>query len=444
MQVSNTLALEFKDVYRVQKVIINNFGPISKCEIDLAQFIVLTGAQAAGKSTIAKAIYYFSLVKEICFTLITGNKNRNLNMLKRDLRGKFLLQTFYALFGEMVDSSVGYSLECIYTEKTKIRVYGDGDSLPHIRLSKNINELIERYADHDLSFWSYENILQLNHELEHLFNLPYTPIYIPAGRSIVTLMTDFMGELLLSSGGTRTRSAMQNLDYATQKYVREVLLLRKFFSEGTMKWINHIRRGHTLNASLVKKALLLSMKIIKGEYFYREGAEFLRVKKHDGTTTDIWVNFASSGQQEILWVCNIIFYHLFHGDPVFIILEEPEAHLYPDSQKYISELIGLFVHARNRAIITTHSPYILGEFNNLLYANEIIGVDEQRNAIVDEEKILPYKNSRAFYVADGIVKDAMEENLICNALIDGASEEINAENDRLIELKWATEGQNEN
>ena len=162
------------------------------------------------------------------------------------------------------------------------------------------------------------------------------------------------------------------------------------------------------------------MKIIKGEYFYREGTEFLRVKKFDGETADVGINFASSGQQEILWV------------------------FYPDSQKYTSELIGMFVNAGNRAIITTHSPYILGEFNNLLYANEIQGVDEQRNEIVDEEKILPYDDSRAFYVADGFVKDAMEDHLIINSLIDGAYDEINAENNRLIELKWTTEGQNEN
>ena len=429
----------------MQKIIIHNFGPIDNCEIDLAQFIVLTGAQAAGKSTIAKAVYYFSLAKEICFALITGSKNRNLGILKSDLRGKFLLQTFYDLFGGMVADSVGCSLECIYNKKTKIRVYRDRKSLLRIELSENIDELVERYADNDLSFWAiYENSQQLNRELENIFDLPYTPIYIPAGRSVVTLMTDFMGELLLSNGGVRNRTAMQNLDYATQKYVREVLLIRKFFSEGTLKQIERAHIINHSNLSLLKKFLSLSEKIIKGEYFYSEGAEFLRVKKFDGETADVWIKFASSGQQEILWVCNIMFYHLFHDDRVFIILEEPEAHLYPDSQKYISELIGLFIHAGNRAIITTHSPYILGEFNNLLYANEIIGVDEKRNAIVEEEKILPYDNSQAFYVANGIVTDAMEDNLICSEFIDGASDEINSENDRLIELKWATEKQNEN
>ena len=71
---------------------------------------------------------------------------------------------------------------------------------------------------------------QLNRELENIFDMHYKPLYIPAGRSVVKPMTDFLGEFLLSSGGIRPRIAMQNFDYATQRYVREVLLLRKFFS----------------------------------------------------------------------------------------------------------------------------------------------------------------------------------------------------------------------
>ena len=124
----------------------------TRLELDLAQFIVLTGAQAAGKSTIAKAVYYFSLAKEICFALITGSKNRNLDILKSDLRGKFLLQTFYDLFGGMVSNSVGCLLECIYTEKTKIRIYREENAFLHIKLSENIDELVERYADKDLPY----------------------------------------------------------------------------------------------------------------------------------------------------------------------------------------------------------------------------------------------------------------------------------------------------
>ena len=251
--------------------------------MDLAQFIVLTGAQAAGKSTIAKAIYYFSLIKELCFDFITGSKVKDAGESKSDILGEFLLHTFYELFSDTLSKSVSCSLEYVYTENTKIQLYTEeNDSTGFnlaINFSDNIVELVKRYDERDLSFWTVDkNSQQLNRELENIFDVHYKPLYIPASRSVVTLMTDFLGELLLSSGSIRSRSAMQNLDYATQKYVREVLLLRKFFSEGTIKQIKLARMVNHLNASLLEKFLLMSMKIIKGEYFYREGAEFLRVK----------------------------------------------------------------------------------------------------------------------------------------------------------------------
>ena len=89
----------------MQRIIIRDFGPIKNCELELAQFIVLTGAQAAGKSTIAKAVYYFSLAKEVCFSLITGSRIRLAETLKSNLRGEYLLQTFYDLFGGTIAGS---------------------------------------------------------------------------------------------------------------------------------------------------------------------------------------------------------------------------------------------------------------------------------------------------------------------------------------------------
>ena len=44
---------------------INNLGPVKNCKRSLEQFCVLTGPQASGKSTIAKALFYFRTVKEI-------------------------------------------------------------------------------------------------------------------------------------------------------------------------------------------------------------------------------------------------------------------------------------------------------------------------------------------------------------------------------------------
>ena len=48
----------------MQKLMINKLGPIEQCELESSRFMTLTGFQASGKSTIAKAIYYFRTIKE--------------------------------------------------------------------------------------------------------------------------------------------------------------------------------------------------------------------------------------------------------------------------------------------------------------------------------------------------------------------------------------------
>ena len=53
------------------------------------------------------------------------------------------------------------------------------------------------------------------------------------------------------------------------------------------------------------------------------------------------INFSSSGQQESVWILNLLFYYLAQNEPVLFIIEEPESHLFPESQKYITELISL-------------------------------------------------------------------------------------------------------
>lgn len=71
-----------------------------------------------------------------------------------------------------------------------------------------------------------------------------------------------------------------------------------------------------------------------GSYRYVDGEErlYLDERKY------IKINFTSSGQQEIIWVFNLLFYYLIEDKRVFLILEEPESHLYPSSQRSVGEL----------------------------------------------------------------------------------------------------------
>ena len=80
------------------------------------------------------------------------------------------------------------------------------------------------------------------------------------------------------------------------------------------------------------------------------------------------INLASSGQQEVVWIFNLLFYYLLEEKKVFLILEEPESHLYPESQRLIAEVLSLFANSDKQILITTRSPYVLGTFNYLLIA----------------------------------------------------------------------------
>ena len=149
--------------------------------------------------------------------------------------------------------------------------------------------------------------------------------------------------------------------------------------------------------------------------------------------------FASSGQQEAVWILNVLFYYLVHGEKTYFIVEEPESHLYPDAQKLITEFIALVKNAGNQIMLTTHSPYILGTLNNLLYANKISSQvhKEWLHQIISKEEWLNFQNFASYYAKDGACVPCMDEEFqaIENGVIDGASEDINRDFNSMLELR---------
>ena len=106
----------------------------------------------------------------------------------------------------------------------------------------------------------------------------------------------------------------------------------------------------------------------------------------------------------------------------------------------MAEAIGLFAHEGNQVLVTTHSPYILGQFNNMLYAGELQEragerYEQQLHDVLHPLSYLSFAETRAVHVHDGTVEDAVRNGLICNELIDDASKEINEETDALMTVE---------
>ena len=276
--------------------------------------------------------------------------------------------------------------------------------------------------------------VQIMHEIEHIFCEDTTVVYIPAGRSMITLLSSQLNYIYSFMNDTQKRS----LDYCTQSYLERILQLKQFFTQNPGAMINDaiMLTDTKLDIDLLREMASLMRDILQGEYLYKDGEERLQVTKDQY----VKVNFASSGQQEVVWILNVLFYYLLNNRKAYFIIEEPESHLFPQAQKLVTEFISLARgKGRNQIFITTHSPYILGTINNLLYADKISeSVSPKKVAsIIPQSRWLDFSTISAYFINKGIVASCLDKEFhsIENEVIDGASDVINEDYDKMVLLK---------
>ena len=105
---------------------LKHLGPVQKCVLSVSRFTVLTGPQSNGKSTVAKAVYFFRSIKQDIMNImmqgrpqVVGRPNVHWEYtLKQRMRDKFL-QLFGTSWIMPADMEMKYS----YTDLFWLRVY---------------------------------------------------------------------------------------------------------------------------------------------------------------------------------------------------------------------------------------------------------------------------------------------------------------------------------
>jgi len=170
----------------------------------------------------------------------------------------------------------------------------------------------------------------------------------------------------------------------------------------------------------------------------------------------------SSGQQELLPLCLAFGEHL--PVPGTLYIEEPEAHLFPEAQSRLIEiLVGMVssgeapdaararrVRRRSRGgsrtslVITTHSPYVLTKINNMLVAARVakgLSADHVRELrkIMPSDCLLDPKQVSAYAIhADGKVVPLLDgDGVIDTSYIDSISGQLEDEYLALLDLEHA-------
>lgn len=414
---------ELKNLRERQHLIIKNLGPIKNCEIDLTKMMVLDGSQASGKSTVAKTIFFFRTIKDdIVDSLIRPYADP---VIQSEIQYR-LSHKFEQLFGDNTDKNLFIAFE--YADGVHVEL----NSNQPIKISKKIQNWYGKFFDVKLTT---NDRIEIQKEANELFNDDKEIVYIPAGRSMLSILSESLSHIFFNFDDEQKNM----IDYCTTDYINRVTKIKPVFKspEKLTSDINNKFSNHEF-LSLIREKI---WSILQGKYKYLNGEEFLQLLGNNEEKI-IKIKFASSGQQEVLWILNLIYYYLMKQKPTCFIIEEPEAHLYPNSQKEIAEYIALALSDKNECILTTHSPYILGTLSNLLDAGRMKDEGYNISHLLEKEnltfgQLLKRSDFSAYFVDGGKLQNAIdsENGLIRNELIDGASDKINGFADDLMYLE---------
>jgi predicted ATPase len=446
----------------MQRIEVESFGPLKNIDLEIKDYMVFIGPQASGKSTLAELIYFFWKVEdkfnqEILSTYVL---NKILNTHREEVNyienwKKFIRKLFSDIFPTYRNGVIRFTYKDNYhitfnvvslTEK-----FND-DVIISEGFKSDINEVDRRInASPALSRllrekkFPVEDLLEvfsrefLLNGYQNNQNIALKRIFIPAGRGILGL---FANSLALVDSNI--------LDYFNSDFVGFANEVRKFIKSGRYEehfgWTARLTSEN--NGSIYSLGNQISFDILKGDFHTDNKGDGI-MHYYNGSGYVIPLKHTSSGQQESIWLINVIQYLLINPDEnkYDVIIEEPEAHLYPDAQRDITNLITLSSnHTKGRFIVTTHSPYILATLNNSIKAFNVAreGKADEVEAILSKELWIDSKNLFVGFMEKVSNNDSYgiedifdsELGLIKHEVLDQVSDDIMNQFDELLNIQY--------
>lgn len=436
------------------KLIVKNFGPITDVSLDLRNVNVFIGPQASGKSTLAK-IFTICNSPSLFSELKNGSFYEDYLRSENHYNFKFFKK---AGLNKLKKSFIDFSIEeflksdtCIEFEnelyKLKIKFneinfedkydfeYKPNDDF----LLKNINSFYEKYINlamlnTNLNLDLVENVgvfeikgrvntkdeknwIRFNIAKAYLFDQKSN--YIPAERTIVSLIK-------------QSSFAFQKGRVPLPEYLLDFALLYQ----------NSSARIKEFDLSFIKERT--KYKNINGEdRIFHTDYESIKLTQ------------SASGFQSIVPLILSFDFKVeavsFINKEISFIFEECESNLFPEAQYRLLKLIESYRkkepikfiqhtkspfpleqdYLNHLNIFTTHSPFVLSSFNNMLYAfkkgNKASDkIKNNINKVIQTSSWLDPEEFNAYQIVNGKAKSIMDRKtgLIKDNIIDRVSDEI--------------------
>lgn len=431
----------------MEKLEINNFLTIRQANVDVRRFTIFIGPQANGKSVIAKVLYFFRNFLSTHYTRSIENQETKIQLEKK---GNVIFEQIFPRY-----TWLEQEFELTYTtDDIEIKLSRQNQTVKKniikIELSKNLTELhrkAKKYyrrkleLEEEVKSTREGRLIRTHHAMDAYFETLIECVYgskighnfensvfIPASRSFFANLQKNVFSFLANNISIDPLIKEFGSVYESSKasYDRRYLIRRPEEKE---------------LASLREEIKQEFERIITGEYVYQDDQDWIVSGKRRINLAN-----ASSGQQEVLPLLLVLSNWLnrvakqSRGTTFFI--EEPEAHLFPVSQRRLIGIFSRFYATFNcNFILTTHSPYILTAFNNLILASNIAQDGDKKNIgkvqkIIGQDQSIKFEDISAYTIQDGLLKSILdsENNLIGSSIIDSVSDEFDKVFDKLLEL----------
>jgi predicted ATPase len=131
------------------------------------------------------------------------------------------------------------------------------------------------------------------------------------------------------------------------------------------------------------------------------GGKEIKVSVKRGLEIDLYN--ASSSIKQLAPLLLYLRYRASKGD--FLVIDEPEMNLHPESQAKLLEALSILVNLGVRILLTTHSPYVMAHLNNLVNGNH-----ENHEILKRQSSSLYLQDERAFLHKDKVSAYEMKDN----------------------------------
>ena len=451
-------------VKMTQRLEIKNFGPIKDASIEVRPLLVLIGQQASGKSTIAKLIYFFQSLSAEFFSRFYQSDREYIDITQDlivPIREKFYdffgstfhLPDFYITYYYDDKRYLSLSLtptrkidarfsDDFLTQKDRNELRGYKKLLLQIKkeLAKNDNvaqkvALDERQLNYLHQLADKINLIFCNEHNDSLFVLAGRNATIGYSETFENMLQQSIQKSIEEQGHRAFRAKEQTIDESLMlSFMQRVVKMRQsFLNLGNFEGMI-IQANDRLKPKL-KLANKLIHDVLRGQYSNSEYGERI-VHPNKGY---VYLKNASSGQQESIRILQDAFLSIYQGNKLLRIVEEPEAHLFPEAQMATIQLLILMLNnsPSSHLILTTHSPYTLTVINNLIYAAKV-GEKKpvETSSVVSRELWIPSEKVSSYMLTDGTANSIMDEDLgeIQAELIDNISNVINNQYEALLQL----------